>query len=199
MNVFFIRHGESMANAKKIKSNSGDYLNDLTPKGIIQIQEASKKILEKIDCVYSSSHKRTISSAKIFIKNRFEKLRLQVDDRLTEINYGKYLDDLENEELEKITQKQIAGDYEIRFGNGENKREIITRFFNFLIEIFEKKYNKNIVIFSHGRAISIIEHEFYKINNIEKEHIHTRNGTIKKLEINQTNITLLKKRLQELN
>lgn len=199
MKVFFIRHGESMANAKKIKSSNFDHLNDLTADGIVQIQETSTKIPEKISCIYASPYKRTVASAKIFIENRSEKLKLQVDDRLREINYGEYQDDLGNPEMDRITRKQVAGDYEIRFGKGENKREIITRFFSFLLNAFEKNANQNIVVFSHGRAISIIEYEFCMIRNIEKEHIHTGNGTIKKLDIDNSVVQVLKKHLQTLN
>lgn len=95
----------------------------------------ANSIPEKVSTVYTSPSSRTVSSAKIFINSRPEHLTLKIDDRLREINYGVYIDNRDCSEMTEIAKKQIAGDYEIRFSStGENKREIIYRFFWISIE-----------------------------------------------------------------
>ena len=110
MKIFFIRHGESLANVGKVSAAiEKDAKNKLTPTGLAQIQKTAQNIDVKISAVYASPMRRTIESAKAFIDN--------------------------------------------------------------------------IVVFSHGRAISMVEAEFCSINKIQKKHIHTDNGTVKELEV----------------
>ena len=71
----------------------------------------------------------------------------------------------------------------MRFGGGENKREILDRFFDFMIDVYRKYPTSNIVVFSHGRAISIVESEYCTINHIEKSHKHTENGSVKQISM----------------
>ena len=199
MKIFFVRHGESLANLNLTSSSfSNDKNNKLTKLGKQQIRKTSETIGQKIGAVYSSPMYRTIESANEFLHDN-RKIFFTVDDRLREIDYGIYTDDRDNPEMSKIAERQIAGDYEIRFGGGENKREIITRFFSFLINCYNSHVNENIVIFSHGRAISIVESEFCKINNLKKQHIHTDNGTIKELNIDKESIKRMQKHINCLN
>ena len=186
MKILFIRHGESLANIGKASAYiDEDVKNKLTPNGLAQIQETAKSIDSKISAVYASPMRRTIESAKVFIDAGHQQTSLFVDDRLREINYGIYTDDRDNPEMAQIAARQIAGDYEIRFGGGENKREILTRFFDFINDCYKQHRHDSIVVFSHGRAISMVESEFCRINKIQKKHIHTDNGTLKELEVNK--------------
>lgn len=101
----------------------------------------------------------------------------------------------------EVATKQIAGDYEIRFGRtGENKREIVTRFFNFMIDIFNKHdTDDTILAVTHGRAISIIEYEFCKINNIACELSGTKNAQIKEIILTDDRINKAEQHLQSIN
>ena len=130
MKIFFVRHGESLANLNLTSSSfSNDKNNKLTKLGKQQIRKTSETIGQKIGAVYSSPMYRTIESANEFLHDN-RKIFFTVDDRLREIDYGIYTDDRDNPEMSKIAERQIAGDYEIRFGGGENKREIIRHFNN---------------------------------------------------------------------
>ena len=184
MKIFFIRHGESLANVGEVSATiEEDAKNKLTPTGLAQIQKTAQNIDAKISAVYASPMRRTIESAKAFISAGHPQTPLFIDDRLREIDYGIYTDDRDNPEMAQIAAQQIAGDYEIRFGGGENKREILTRFFDFINDCYKQHQHDSIVVFSHGRAISMVESEFCRINKIQKKHIHTDNGTVKELEI----------------
>jgi len=201
MKILFIRHGESQSNTGAVKASSPDHINGLTKEGETQIKKIAKSIPYKIDAIYASPYNRTIVSGNIFIDNRSEKLELKVDDRLREINYGIYTNDRNNPEMERIAKRQIADDYEIRFSDsGENKREIITRFMSFLLRLIdEQKINDTIVVFSHGRAISILEYEFAKLTNSRSSHIHTSNGSINQINLKVQNREILEKFIVKLN
>lgn len=178
-----------MANVGEVSAAiSEDVKNKLTPTGLAQIQKMAQNMDAKISAVYASPMRRTIESAKVFIGAGHPQTPLLIDDRLREIDYGIYTDDRDNPEMAKIAAQQIAGDYEIRFGGGENKREILTRFFDFINDCYKQHQYDNIVVFSHGRAISMVEAEFCRINKIQKKHIHTDNGTVKEIEVGQEGI-----------
>jgi broad specificity phosphatase PhoE len=201
MKILFIRHGESMGNIHKAKTNSPDYLNGLTQKGIEQIQDIAKCMDKKITAVYSSHYNRAVLSAETFVAAYGDDLKIRVDERLREVNYGIYGDDKNNPEMIEAVKRQIAGDYEVRFGRtGENKREIVTRFFKFLLDVFKNhKNSETIAVFSHGRAISIIEFEFNALNNIDAGHSHTANGSVKEIELTAERVEKLESFLQKLN
>lgn len=189
MKIFFIRHGESLANVGKVSAAiDKDAKNKLTPTGLAQIQKTAQNIDAKISAVYASPMRRTIESAKAFISAGHPQTPLFIDDRLREIDYSIYTDDRDNPAMVQITAQQIAGDYEIRFGGGENKREILTRFFDFINDCYKQHQHDNIVVFSHGRAISMVEAEFCRVNKIQKKHIHTDNGTVKEIEVDKESI-----------
>lgn len=201
MKIFFVRHGESLSNAGGTKASDADHLNGLTKNGQTQIKNVAKNIGEKIDAVYASPYNRTVLSGEVFIKNRPEKLELKTDDRLCEINYGLYTDNRDCPEMEQIAKQQIAGDYEVRFSNiGENKREIITRFMSFLLWLIdEQRANDTVVVFSHGRAISILEYEFTRVTDSKSTHVHTDNGSINQIILRKNHKKVIKEYLANLN
>lgn len=201
MILYMIRHGESLANINKTTSKiEMDFNNNLSNSGIEQIHFLSNQsIFNNIDCVFSSPMYRTIESASIFIRNLNSDPFFLIDDRLREIDYGIYTDDRENVAMSTISDMQKHGDYEIRFGGGENKREIVTRFFDFVIDLYLKFPKKHVAVFSHGRAISIFEAEFNKVCNILSQHKHTSNASVKEFHIDANIIKKLKEYLNLLN
>lgn len=68
-------------------------------------------------------------------------------------------------------EKQIAGDYFVRFGDsGENKFEIETRLCDFLNDVYQNNFKDNtIVIISHGSITSYMK----RILNLKSPHIKT--------------------------
>ncbi len=201
MIISFVRHGESLSNVKGIFSSDIKHSNGLTETGRGQIEDVAKEISGRVVDVYSSPFIRAVESAEIFIENRSEKLKLTIDDRLGEIDYGEQSSKKDSPEMVEVSRRQIAGDYEIRFGKtGENKREIITRFFDFLISLADKyKETDHVVIFSHGRAISIIEGEINKLKGIDYTHSSTNNAESRQIDFNmKRDIPLLRKAINEL-
>ena len=141
-------------------------------------------------------------TAKIFIDTCGKNLPIITDERLHEIEYGVYPDkETKRKELEEVASKQVAGDYEVRFGQiGENKREIVTRMFEFLVDVFNKhSSNDTILAVTHGRVISITDAEFRMITNTPEIHGGTKNAQIKEIELNTENIEKIKQRIIEVN
>ena len=100
--------------------------------------------------------KRAVKSAEILQSGLVSKPKIIIDGRPKEIDYGIYTDDRDNPKMQNIAKKQIAGDQEIRFGGGENIREILERFLDFLVDTYKENQNDEIIILSHGRLLSIV-------------------------------------------
>lgn len=209
MKILFMRHGESKAQAKQIELNAPDSMNVLTDIGIEQVQITARDFIGNLDAVYASPYTRTQLTAQIFLDALKIRKDIIIDERLREIDYGNHGDEVSRkEDLTAVALKQIAGDYEIRFGRtGENKREIITRLFDFVIDTFNKHApNETILAVSHGRAISIFEHEFVEINKMVcgtadlcAEGGGTKNARIKEFNVTAQHITNMMQRLKTIN
>ena len=200
MKIYLIRHGESLANLGLVSADfSMDNQNSLSQKGENQIQAI---ILAFQNCnivrIFSSPMKRAIDSAKILQSGLINAPKITIDNRLKEIDYGIYIDDRDNPEMQNIAKQQIAGDQEIRFGDGENIREILERFLDFLVDIYKKNQNSEIVIFSHGRLLSIVSKKIEELcqKKIKKSKID--NASIIEVELNNNEINLLKTHLNTL-
>ena len=84
--IYFIRHGESEANARRTFSGQKDD-SLLTEKGRQQALDEGKKIKEmdiKIDLVFSSPLKRAFETAKIVSKEINYKKEILIDSRILE-------------------------------------------------------------------------------------------------------------------
>jgi broad specificity phosphatase PhoE len=184
-----------MSNKGLVQASADDSKNDLTNIGINQIKEIAQSLRENVDSIYVSPHLRTRSSARVFLESRHEKLTPVVDHRLREIDYGMYVDQKDHPSMIEVANKQISGDHEARFGEtGENKREILTRFYSFLIDIIDThRLDEHIVVFSHGRAISILIDALKKagLNALDDTDHHTDNGTVKRIEITKADRALI--------
>ena len=158
MKIYLIRHGESLANLGLVSADfSMDNQNTLSKKGENQIQAIIPAFQNcSIMWIFSSPMKRAVKSAEILQSSLVNKPKIIIDNRLKEIDYGIYTDDRDNPEMQNIAKRQIAGDQEIRFGGGENIREILERFLGFLVDTYKENQNDEIIVFSHGRLLSII-------------------------------------------
>ena len=200
MKIYLIRHGESLANLGLVSADfSMDNQNTLSKKGENQIQAIIPAFQNcNIVRIFSSPMKRAVKSAEILQSGLVSKPKIIIDGRLKEIDYGIFTDDRDNPEMQNIAKKQIAGDQEIRFGDGENIREILERFLDFLVDSYKKNQNGEIVVFSHGRLLSIVSKKIGEIcqKKIKKSKID--NASIIEVELNNDEITLLKTHLNTL-
>ena len=200
MKIYLIRHGESLANLGLVSANfSMDNQNTLSKKGENQIQAIIPAFRNcNIVRIFSSPMKRAINSAKILQSGLVNKPKIIIDNRLKEIDYGIYTDDRDNPKMQNIAKKQIAGDQEIRFGGGENIREILERFLDFLLTTYKIHQNDEIIVFSHGRLLSIVGKKIEELcqKKIRKPQID--NASIIEVELNNDEINILKTYLNTL-
>lgn len=200
MEIYLIRHGESLANLGLVSADfSMDNQNSLSQKGENQIQKIIPAFQNcNLVRIFSSPMKRAIKSAEILQSGLVNKPKIMIDNRLKEIDYGIYTDDRDNPEMQNIAKRQIAGDQEIRFGGGENIREILERFLDFLIDTYKENQNDEIIILSHGRLLSIVSKKIEELcqKNIKKSKID--NASIIEVELNNNEINILKTYLNTL-
>ena len=200
MKIYLIRHGESLAKLGLVSADfSMDNQNSLSQKGENQIQAIIPAFQNcNIVQIFSSPMKRAVKSAEILQSGLVNKPKIMIDNRLKEIDYGIFTDDRDNPEMQNIAKKQIAGDQEIRFGGGENIREILERFLDFLVDTYKENQSSEIIVFSHGRLLSIVSKKIEELcqKKIKKSKID--NASIIEFELNSDEITLLKTYLNTL-
>lgn len=170
MNIIFMRHGEATDNVKEIISDKEIYWSVLTENGKKTVSESIEALPKKIDKIYVSPFPRTIETAH-FVFEKYPMADFVIEQRLREIKNGKYSGKKNNEDLDKTREKQIAGDYFVRFGEyGENKFDIEFRLCEFLLDVYENNFNNNTVMFvSHGSITSYMK----RILKIKTPHIKT--------------------------
>src|SRR3989344_1019640 len=101
--IILVRHGESVANAKKVSQGKQDEWIDthLTEKGRDEARKVAQRLKkEKIGIIYSSDLKRAKETAEEI--NKFHSVKIKFDDRLRDILNDELLEDfvkeIENEE-----------------------------------------------------------------------------------------------------
>ena len=168
MNLIFMRHGEATDNVKGLISDKEIYWSVLTEDGIKTVKETVNLLPANINTMYVSPFPRTVQTAN-YVFEKYPNINVHIDNRIREIFYGKYSHAKNNNELDEIRRKQIAGDYFTRFGDfGENKYEIEKRLTEFLLDVYNNN-NKNstVLIVSHGSITSYMK----RILNVKSEHL----------------------------
>lgn len=200
MKIYLIRHGESLANLGLVSADfSMDNQNTLSKKGEDQIRAIIPAFQNcNIVRIFSSPMKRAVKSAEILQSGLVNKPKIIIDNHLKEIDYGIYIDDRDNPEMQNIAKQQIAGDQEIRFGGGENIREILERFLDFLVDAYKENQNREIIVFSHGRLLSIVSKKIEELCQKKIKKSKIVNASIIEVELNNNEINILKTYLNTL-
>ena len=200
MKIYLIRHGESLANLGLVSADfSMDNQNTLSKKGEDQIRAIIPAFQNcNIVRIFSSPMKRAVESAEILQSGLVNKPKIIIDNHLKEIDYGIFTDDRNNPEMQNIAKQQIAGDQEIRFGDGENIREILERFLDFLIDTYKENQNDKIIILSHGRLLSIVSKKIEELCQKKIKKSKIVNASIIEVELNNDEINILKTYLNTL-
>ena len=87
MKIWLTRHGQTNYNKQKLMQGLTD--EPLNETGIRQAKQAREKIGDiHFDAIYASSLDRAITTASII--GNIEKEKVIVDDRIIEVNFGKY-------------------------------------------------------------------------------------------------------------
>ena len=159
--VYLLRHSEPISfNDLNYPSNELQQLNNekliLSETGEKKAKILSEyKELENVEIIFTSAYVRTMATAKyLALKNN---LKLNIDRSFDERKFGV----LKWEDLpENFSQKQIY-DWDYKTKDGESLNEVKKRMYNGLIKVL--KNNKNILIVSHGTAITCLLSNFCEL------------------------------------
>lgn len=154
--VFVSRHSESFRNLLgEYDSNEIEQIrnekNPLSVNGELKAKKLSEyNELQNIDVLYSSHYVRAMSTAKYIAEAT--NILLNVDSRLGERKFGvNAMSELPSD----FFDMQIK-DWDYKLENGESLNEVNNRMYEVFMEIFDKNKGKNIMIVSHGTALTTL-------------------------------------------
>ena len=155
MKIWIARHGETALNAQKLMQGITD--EPLNEKGIEQAERMHEKIKNvHFDAVYASPLDRAQVTASIL--SGVDRNELIIDDRLIEVNFGKY-------ELKKYTALGVKMTLYYLFQQYlpapktvEKHEHIVERAKSFLEDLKKNDY-ENVLIVSHGNLIRVMYHQ----------------------------------------
>lgn len=165
--LILIRHAEAEGNVKRIFHGWTD--GDITPKGHIQAQRVAQRLKDMhIDVLYSSSLKRTLSTAEYIAQAK--NLPIIRTDKLKEINGGDWegvpWDELPNKWPDQYyTWENIP--HKHKMPNGESMEEFQKRLVEEIKKIISKEQGKTVCIVTHGTAIKSLMC-FFRHCNLEE-------------------------------
>ena len=177
MEIYVVRHGQTIVNVKKL----------INARNIIGINSTGKKEAEvaanqiekeKIDLIICSPLRRTKQTCNIINKN---KIKVIYDKRILERDSGSM-------QFQKIEKLDFSEWYNINkdkvYKNSEGFKSILERVKNFLEEIKIKYPNKNILIVTHGDVCKAIYAYLSNITDAKEISLFKQgNCEIKKYDI----------------
>lgn len=147
-NVYFVRH------ATPNFSNHDDLSRELTAQGLQDRKLVTSFLLDKkIDVVFSSPYKRAVDTIREFADSQEIEIELVSDFRERKVESAWI------EDFDSFCKRQWE-DFDYKLSDGESLREVQERNMNALRQILETHRDKNIVVGSHGTALSTIIHYF---------------------------------------
>lgn len=151
--IYFVRHGETEYNRKRIIQGSG-VDSDLNELGLAQANAFYQHYKqENFDHIYASALKRSQQTIAQFIN---ENSNFTYSPLINEINWGKHEGTAYNEELIGNYQELVAqwkqGNFDASVEGGESANELGKRCSEFL-EIIKEQKAKKILVCTHGRTL----------------------------------------------
>lgn len=142
--IYFVRH------AKPDLSIQDDLLRPLTNIGIIDSKKVTEFLLDKqITKIFSSPYKRAYDTVKDFAER--VNLHINIIEDLRE----RKIDDIWIEDFDAFAREQW-NNFDYKLERGESLNEVQKRNIAALSEILVENPNENIVIGTHGAALSTI-------------------------------------------
>lgn len=158
-NIYFVRHAEPDLNIHD------DLMRPLTAKGKSDSIFVSMYLRDReIHEVLSSPFLRAIDTVKCFADEVGLRIKVVPDFRERRVD-GAWIEDFQS-----FTKKQW-NDFDYKLSDGESLREVQNRNVNALREVLSLYEGKNIVIGTHGTALSTIINYYqntYGYNDFEK-------------------------------
>lgn len=165
--VYLIRHSTKF-NPKNIEIyNSQDDKQLKTEKKMLSIEgEKRAEILSKqkefknVDVVYCSNYVRAMQTAKYFIENK--NLKLNIDERFNERKVGTYSkNEYPNFFCDQYWNKELKAQ------DGESQIEVNKRMSEGFWNAINENTGKNIIIVSHGTAITFLLMNWCKLLDVQ--------------------------------
>ena len=161
MEIYFVRHGQTVWNVEKRFQGLSD--SPLTELGITQAKLLGEKLKDiKFDKFYSTSLKRAYDTANYIKGNR--KQKVEIFDDFVEISMGD-MEGIKQEDFKKLYPEQVKNfffnqlEYDPSSFGGESfleVRERVIRGLNKFIEL-NKNYERVLVV-SHGATLKTLLH-----------------------------------------
>ena len=161
MEIYFVRHGQTIWNVEKRFQGLSD--SPLTELGITQAKLLGEKLKDiKFDKFYSTSLKRAYDTANYIKGNR--KQKVEIFDDFVEISMGD-MEGIKQEDFKKLYPEQVKNfffnqlEYDPSSFSGESfleVRERVIRGLNKFIEL-NKNYERVLVV-SHGATLKTLLH-----------------------------------------
>ena len=146
--VYFIRHAEPNY------QNHNDLQRELTEKGLRDRELVTKYLSDKaIDAVLSSPYVRAVDTVKD-VADR-QGLPIETDMRFRE----RKVDSVWIEDFDAFCRRQWS-DFSYKLTDGETLGEVQERNIAALRDVLDRYSGRNIVIGSHGTALSTVIHTF---------------------------------------
>ena len=161
MEIYFVRHGQTIWNVEKRFQGLSD--SPLTELGIIQAKLLGKKLKDiKFDKFYSTSLKRANDTANYIKGNREQEV--EIFDDFIEISMGD-MEGIKQEEFKKLYPEQVKNfffnqlEYNPSSFKGESFLEVRERVAKGLDKFIElnKDYERVLVV-SHGATLKTLLH-----------------------------------------
>ncbi|WP_026498225.1 histidine phosphatase family protein [Butyrivibrio sp. WCD2001] len=142
--VFFVRHAEPNYD------NHDDRIRELSPRGMEDRKKVTAFLADKnIDIVISSPFKRAVDTVQDFADKNGLTVEIVEDFRERKVDSGWI------EDFASFSKKQWSN-YSFKLSDGECLREVQDRNIAALDNVLKKYPGKNIVVGSHGTALSTI-------------------------------------------
>lgn len=156
MKVYFVRHGETEANAKKMHQYSR---NPLPAKGKRQINALAKKLIDiTIDVILSSPFERAKQTSEIISKQL--NTAVEYDEILREIKRPSEIEgkSIQDEEVLRIKNiiAQNSHNPNFRYSDEENFSDFKKRVSAVLKKLTKRK-EENMLVITHGEVIFMIK------------------------------------------
>lgn len=149
--VYFIRH------AKPDYSIHDDYARPLTEEGFKDCKLVTEFLLNRgITKVFSSPYKRTVETVKDFADSLGLNIHIIDDFRERKIDNGWWIEDF------NAFAKGQWNNFHYKLPGGESLNEVQERNIRALMNVLSENVDENIVIGSHGTALSTIINYFNK-------------------------------------
>lgn len=177
MKIYFVRHAESVANAKGVLSSKEDD-GGITEKGKTQCNDLASTLNDiNFDIAYISPFQRTKETFFHF-STEVSSAEYVFDERLSELDYGNLHGETHEsaeEHLKSTLSKIKNGDYKVRFGGvGENQAEFEQRIHGFLSEVIASE-KSNVLVVSHSSTIAAMEKLLIRILELDTKRHSIRN------------------------